>query len=456
MKIMMARPQPSPETIGLQHLMVVEPLELEILGALKRASDTVVIVDMILEKKPFEWFLAEHTPDVLCVTGYITNVSTMKTYCRMAKELFPGVVCIVGGVHCEVCPEDFDCEEIDYRVVRNAACVFTALLHHIEHKTELPDGVLVRGNSLGNTPLPPFDFRAPFADRRLVERYRKNYFYIFSRRVALIKASYGCPYQCSFCFCRVITRDGYFRKPLDDILEELEQLQETEIYIVDDDFLFDARWLQQFIDEVTRRRIRKRYLVYGRADFIASHPDIMRQLAEIGLKTVIIGFESFSDEELGKYNKKISSSLYKKTMETLRRNKIDVFATIIIPPEWDENDFRHMVRAVKSLKIHFVNLQPLTPLPKTGIHFPSDKILLDKEKYEQWDMAHVAIRPSKLSVADFYRQILHAYQAILYRPATLWKHIVSYPPDMLWKMLVGGYRVTRQYKKKIKEAQRHA
>ena len=456
MKILMIRPKPSPETIGLQYLMVVEPLELEILGALKRKTDSVVIVDMILEKKPLEHFLIEHKPDVLCITGYITNVNTMKEYCRTAKKMFPKIVCVVGGVHCEVCPEDFECEEIDYRVVRNAATIFTRLLNHIECNTGLPEGVFAKGQSLENTPLPPFDFYAPFADRSLVERYRKHYFYIFSRRVALIKTSYGCPYQCSFCFCRVITRDAYHRKPLDEIMEELEQIKETEIYIVDDDFLFDARWLQRFVDEVKRRNIHKHYLVYGRADFIAAHPQMMHQLAEIGLKTVIVGFESFSDKELDTYNKKTSVALYQETMKVLHREKIDVFATIILPPDWDKTDFRHMVRAIKSLGIHFVNLQPLTPLPKTDVSFPSEQVLLDKQKYEQWDMAHIAVRPSKLSVPEFYRQILKAYNSILYHPATLWKYIISYSPVMLWKMLVGGYRVSKQYKQKIKESERYA
>jgi len=36
MKILMVRPRPTSRTIGLQHLMIVEPLELEVLASLKR------------------------------------------------------------------------------------------------------------------------------------------------------------------------------------------------------------------------------------------------------------------------------------------------------------------------------------------------------------------------------------------------------------------------------------
>lgn len=456
MKILMVRPKPSPETIGLQHLMVVEPLELEILCALKRDSDSVVIVDMILEKRTFESFVIEHKPDILCVTGYITNVSTIVSYCTSAKKISDKIITVVGGVHCEVCPEDFEHESIDFRVVRNAAVIFTDLLNHIDKKTELPKGVFRKEDSIVNTALPPYNFSIPFPNRNSVAQYRDKYFYIFHDKVALVKTSFGCPYQCSFCFCRIITEGKYHQRPLNEIIHELEQIKETEIYIVDDDFLFDRKWLQSFISEIKKRNIRKHFLVYGRADFIAKNFDIMHELAQIGLQTVIVGFESFSDKELNNYNKNISVEMYKETMAVLHREKIEVFATIIIPPDWDKSDFKNMVAVIKSLGIHFVNLQPLTPLPKTEVSFPEEQIIIDKRNYPQWDLAHISVQPTKLSVAEFYREILNAYNSILYSPRVLWKYLTTYRPAMLFKMLVGGYRVTKQYKKKIKEAEKHA
>jgi hopanoid C-3 methylase len=456
MKILMVRPKPSSETIGLQHVMIVEPLELEILCALKRDKDTVVVLDMILEKRTFESFVIEHQPDVLCVSGYITNVSTIISYCQSARLLSESITTIVGGVHCEVCPEDFEHEAIDFRVVRNAAMIFTDLLNHIELNTELPKGVFRKGDTLKTVQLPAFDFRVPFPDRDSVARYRESYFYIFHDKVALIKTSFGCPYSCSFCFCRVITDGKYIQRPLSDVLLELEQIKEREIYIVDDDFLVDKKRLQEFISEIRKRNIQKHYLIYGRADFIAQNPDVMQELAAIGLKTVIVGFESFSDKVLDAYNKKTSVEMNKETMKVLQQNKIECFACIIIPPEWDKQDFRNMVKVVKSLGIHFVNLQPLTPLPKTGISFHEDQIIISRNNYEKWDLAHVTVQPLKLSVPEFYKEILKAYSSILYSPKVLWTYLTTYKPAMLFKMLVGSFKVSNQYRKKIKEARKNA
>jgi radical SAM superfamily enzyme YgiQ (UPF0313 family) len=456
MRILFVRPDNSRETIGLQHLMVVEPLELEILYALIRENDSAEIIDMLLEKQPIDYFIRKFNPDVFCVTGYITNVLRITEYCKIAKSINPEIITIVGGVHCEVCPEDFESGYIDFRVVRNAAVTFTDLLNHIEYQLELPSGILKTDENITLANLPPFDFKIPNANRQSVKRYRSKYFYIFSDRVALIKTSFGCPFNCSFCFCTVITQGKYFQRDLKEVMEELEQLEEKEIYIVDDDFLADKTRISMFIQEVRKRKIEKNYLVYGRADFIANNADLMKELAAIGLKTVIVGFESFFEKDLEKYNKNTKVDLYKQTMQVLRINQIDCFATLIVSPDWDKADFKKMVQSVKDLGIHYVNLQPLTPLPKTNFESPVESLLIKKTEYDKWDLAHVSIQPTKMSVAGYYKEILKAYNSILFQPVILLKYLVSYSPKMLYRMLMGSIRVGNQYKRKIKEASKYA
>jgi hopanoid C-3 methylase len=456
MKILFVRPEISPETIGLQHLMVVEPLELEMMYALIRENDTAKIIDMILEKKSFGYLVREYQPDIICLTGYITNVSTIKTYCLAAKRISSHIKTIVGGVHCEVCPEDFEDLSVDFRVVRNAAKVFAALLNHIEYNTTFPTGVLREGESLNPSILPDFDFDVPFPAREATRKYRKHYFYIFQDKVALIKTSFGCPYKCLFCFCTVITSGRYHQRSIDQVMDELEQITEKEVYIVDDDFLADKNRLQIFVDEIRKRRIEKKFLVYGRADFIAKNPSIMHELALAGLKTVIVGFESFIDDDLMRYNKNTMASEYVETMRVLRDEGIECFATIIVSPYWTNDDFRRMENAVLALGIHYVNLQPLTPLPKTGVHYPEEQLLIKRSEFEKWDLAHISIQPTRMSEEEFYREVLRSYYTILFKPWILMGYLFKHKPSMLLKMIKGSMRVSRQYREKIKEARSHA
>ena len=97
--------------------------------------------------------------------------------------------------------------------------------------------------------------------------------------------------------------------PVEELEWEIEELKESNIYIVDDDFLYDEKRLWTFVNEIKRRDIKKKYICYGRSDFIASHEELMKALKEIGLYYVLVGLESISDKQLKKYDKHSDSTL---------------------------------------------------------------------------------------------------------------------------------------------------
>ncbi len=427
--------------------MVVEPLELEILATLIKRDHEVEIVDMILEKRSLNHFLEIIKPDVLCITGYITHIPVILEYCRIAKEKH-SLITIAGGVHIEKFPEDIDNQYIDYRIVRNATTAFPNLIKYICKKSDFPVGVLRSGEKLNEDKLPDYDFYVPVPDRSLTTKYRNKYFYVTHNRVALIKTSFGCPYSCRFCFCRKITGDKYFARPLKDVMEELETIREKEVYIVDDDFLLNRERINEFISLLKQRKIDKRYLIYGRADFIASNPEIIKSFRSVGLRTIIVGLESFEDAELNDYNKKTNSSINKLAMQILNKNKVDCYAAIIIPPSWDKSIFIKASKIMRELGIKFVNLQPLTPLKGTGIEISDDSLLIKRDDFARWDLAHVTIRPEKMSVMDFYKSILWLYKKVIYNPRNL-IYNTKYPLKMQLKLVTGMIKVHNQYRKQI-------
>jgi radical SAM superfamily enzyme YgiQ (UPF0313 family) len=465
MRILLARPRPSPDTIGLQHVMIVEPLELEVLGGLARArGHECRIADFILERKSLERVLGEFKPDLLAVTGYITNVPEMIDCCRRAKALLPAVRTVAGGVHCEVCPEDLDDPAVDFRVVRNAVLAFPALVDALagtgsqrgNRPIEVP-GVLLRGQAMSESSLPPLDYSFPRPDRSLTAAYRKRYFYIFHDKVALMKTAFGCPYTCEFCFCRRITRGAYAERPLEDVIAELASIPEREIYIVDDDFLVSRARVRAFLDALDSAGIHKRYLIYGRADFIASNPDLIREFKSRGLRTVIVGLESFFDHELARYSKGTSASVNEKALGILKENSVDCFATVIAAPDWGTEEFKACADRLIALGVNYVNLQPYTPLPGAressgGASADEAKLLVSRSDYHKWDLAHLTMKPEKLSPAEYYRQMVALYRRVLFKPAYLKDYLFKYKPRMWLKMLAGSLRVSLQYAQKIREA----
>jgi radical SAM superfamily enzyme YgiQ (UPF0313 family) len=436
MKILLIRPKPDSRTIGLQHVMVVEPLELLYVGSVLKPHHDVKLYDMILEKLSLEAILEEEQPDAVAMSGYIAHVQVIKDYAQRVKAYFENSqkpLVIVGGVHAEVLAEDFLHPSIDYILASNG-------LENIVHITNgsVPKGI-IRGGKLFN-PTPPLPAR------ELCERYQHQYYYMFHRPCHLIKTSYGCPYHCSFCFCKEITDGQYVQRTVEGVLDELQTLPHEEVYIVDDDFLFDAQRLEEFIHGVKARKLNKRYLVYGRADFIAKHPELMAKLKDIGLRAVIVGLESCSDEELKTYDKSSSTDHSITALAVLRALDIDCYGTFIVGLDWDQNDFRALKKFIIEQKLQFVNLQPLTPMPGTPLYDIYEKQLwVKREDYYLWDMAHAVVKPSKLSLRVYYYEIVKLYYATTVRPSMILRALSRYPLRDNLVLFLGANRVMLQY-----------
>lgn len=450
MNVLLVRPRPDAETIGLQHVMVCEPLELEYLAANVPADLTgrvnVRIIDLILEKRPLEEFLRNQSPDLVVFTGYITHVGTIKTLAALVRRVCPGALTAVGGVHAEVVPEDFEHPALDFVYSRNGIEAFRMTLSAM---AEGLDAGSIRQRLQGMGAKQTL-FRHNHPDRQATAQYRSRYYYMFHRPCALIKTSYGCPFDCSFCFCKEITDGRYFTRDLKDVVDELVSIAETEIYIVDDDFLFDPGRIRTFLEMLRERGIHKKFLVYGRADFVARNRELLTQFRDQGLQAVIVGLESIRRSDLDAYHKGTDININEAAVKVLQSLDIELYATLILPLDFSRQDFQDLSDWVRELGVRFVNLQPLTPLPGTAIFADYEpQLLYPRERYELWDMAHVILRPSQMSIRAFYWEIVKAYHRIILRPKHVRALIRRYG---LWnnlRLLAGSSRVTLQYLRKV-------
>lgn len=459
MNVLLIRPRPPSETIGLQHVMVCEPLELEYAAANVDVPEAnITILDMILEKKPLSHFLGLYQPEVVGLTGYITHLNVIKGYARQIKKLMPHCLVVVGGVHGEVLPQDVEDPSIDAVLESYALEAFNQLLLRVQsHRLTASDQHLdeLMGDIKG---IYQPGFRQPkassfvhaFPDRTKTARYRHQYYYMFHRPCALMKTSFGCPYQCTFCFCRQITGNQYFTRPLEEVLDELEQITEEEIYIVDDDFLASKERVLNFCRGLEERQIQKKFLVYGRADFIASHPKVISQFRQRGLQAVIVGLESSREEDLDTYHKQTSREENERAVRVLQQHHVAVYATMILDPDFTKVDFRHLGQWLKKMDLMFVNLQPLTPLPGTPLYEEyRNRLMVPVTAVEKWDLAHLVIQPSNMSVRQYYIQLLSLYFKITLRPKNVIAMIRQYGFRSTLSLSIGSSHITRQYITKI-------
>ncbi|NLC02733.1 MAG: radical SAM protein [Tissierellia bacterium] len=430
--------------------MICEPLELEYLvsNVPKEISNMVdlKIIDMIIEKESYESIIERESPEFIVFTGYITHVNLIKDLSKVAKMLLKNVKTGVGGVHAEVVPEDFNSPYIDFIYNSNGIDSFNETLIGLVGKKsidEIKNNIIKIGPKKTN-----FNYNHP--NRKSTDKYRKSYYYMFHNPCALIKTSFGCPYNCSFCFCKEITDGKYFTRDMEDVMDELEGISEEEIYIVDDDFLHSPKRLDLFINSLKARNINKKYLVYGRADFIVENEDLLSRLKDSGLQAVIVGIESVRSQDLKDYQKGTTKEINEKAIKILQNLDIELYATLIIPLDFTKRDFNQLTEWLKTLNVRFVNLQPLTPLPGTDIfHQYIDKLLVKREDHEVWDMAHVILKPEHMTIRKFYMEILKSYYKVVMRPKHVIALIKKYGWKENWKMLMGSSFVSWQYLKKI-------
>jgi len=453
MKILLIRLKPDNETIGLQHVMICEPLEFEYLIGNNDSEADIEIVDFIIEKKPLEDFIINRKLDMVVFSGYISHVNRIADSARIVKNINGNIKVFVGGVHAEVNPGDFSSGDIDFVACANGIDTFNEVVDClIEGKSSNPEiiegvnGLYSPGRKAvkKNT----FDYKHP--DRSSVSKYRDKYYYMFHNPCALIKTSFGCQYNCKFCFCKEITDGQFYQRELADIMDELESIEEQEIYIVDDNFLFDRERLLEFCDMLEARQLNKRFLVYGRADFIAGNEDVIQRFKAVGLRAVIVGIESYRENDLDHYNKNSSVEINERAIEVLKEHEVELYATLIIPLDFKKSDFRNLGKWLREKGVIFVNLQPLTPLKGTDLYEGYRKsFIIDESEYEKWDMAHVVLRPEYLSVRAFYFHLLMTYYRVIMGPKNVFKLIGRYGIKENVKMFIGSSCVSFQYVKKI-------
>ena len=194
------------------------------------------------------------------------------------------------------------------------------------------------------------------------------------------------------------------------MLDELEQIEEENVFIVDDDFLVSKERVWAFLEGLDRRGIKKHYIAFGRADFIAENEDLMIAMKERGFDAFFVGIESFKNSELLDYTKKSNVETNIKAVGVLERNGLQCYSGLIVSEDWVKEDFDTLITYLNSFEHPLVNIQPITPMPGTPLFSEYGyEIEADRLDFGLWDMAHVVFKPVNMKKRWYYYHIIRAY-----------------------------------------------
>ncbi|MDE3130961.1 MAG: cobalamin-dependent protein, partial [Acidobacteriota bacterium] len=130
MRILFINPPAGSLTIGLRRLAKMEPLALEILAAALPGHD-VRILDMDLHRD-LARTLRQFRPDVVGASAQIVQTYSARAALRLAKQVDPSVLTLVGGHHASLCPDDFRAEYIDAAVIGEGVAPLREIVESLE------------------------------------------------------------------------------------------------------------------------------------------------------------------------------------------------------------------------------------------------------------------------------------------------------------------------------------
>jgi radical SAM superfamily enzyme YgiQ (UPF0313 family) len=263
-------------------------------------------------------------------------------------------------------------------------------------------------------PYMPHPDTLPLPDRSVVAHLRHRYYYLMHRPVATLKTAWGCWYRCNFCYTWTITGGTPYARSPESIVAELKGLEAREVYIVDDIFLINPTRLAKLAELLRREGIRKNYLVYARADFIAANEPVIAEWAELGLKAVFIGLEAVTDAELEGMNKETRAEENLEAIRVLQRHGIDIYGSLIPQPDYTVEDWRRLRTFIRRAGLYYLNISPLVPLPGTSAYETyRDRLIVPRDAHGLWDLSHAVVQ-TRLPLKEHYRQLLITYASVIF------------------------------------------
>lgn len=429
LKVLLIRPKYSSLVANL------EPLSLEYLAGLCR---DLKIECEILDEYQHSWFfrynrivrkIKKNGYNFIGFTANANTVDYIKERARQLKKTFKDITIMVGGPEAELNYKDFCTDDIDLVYHDNGLQTLKNMWESNlkEDILEAQSGICYKRENKWiikekGDPVNGFIVKP---DRSEFYRGLKKNFIFLKGKYALIKASFSCPFHCSFCYCTKMNGGIYTERNIDEVIEDIESIDHDKIWFVDDTFFFDKERVKLFCEKIIEKGIKKQFMAYSRADFIAENPDILPLAYRAGFRDLLIGLEAVSDEQLKEYNKQTSKNDNVLAIKHCHENNIVCNGLFVMSHKATKQDFRKLIEFIKENNLLWMVFGIFTPYKGTD-DYEQYKDQLVNFKSKNRDGLHVTIPPEHMS-------------AFMFQMRYYWLHVLTYPKILVRTLFHSAY-----------------
>lgn len=321
----------------------VSPLALPTVAALTPDNYNITIVDEEIQ----DLDLDGSTPDIVGLTAIIPNIK--RGYAIADAFRAKGVTVVMGGAQVSFNVEE-SLAHADSVVIGEAEGAWEQCLKDFEAGILKKTYTAPQRPAFVTSPLPRWDLVAT------------------AKVMALgVQVSRGCPYKCDFCLVRNLFGERHRYRDIDNVIEEISRLPKKQISFVDDNLTARKPYARELMKRL--KPLKVSWMCQASLD-VANDEQLLRDMAEAGCTSILIGFESVNPrslDETHKFHNRIGQ--YEEAVKRIHGAGIHVVGSFIVGFEADDlSAFDRVYEFTERNNISFIMLNVLTAYPGTDLY----------------------------------------------------------------------------------------
>lgn len=395
-----------------------------IAGSLQKAGYEVRIYDAMSKFHTFDDIksnIEEFCPDAVGSTAYTSSIYDAIGVLKIAKEINPGIVTFLGGIHPTFCWEEILNENgsiVDFVVRGEAEITTSELLNSIfeGREPDVPGIAYIRNGKPFCTRERPliFDLDSIPTAWDLIEWKDYSFKTKKNSTLAVVSSSRGCTQRCTFCSQRLFWRQSWrARSPL-NFVDELEYLNRTYgvnvAMIADETPTFDRERWENILDLLIERDLDLELLMETRVDDILRDKNIMDKYVKAGILHIYVGAESASQDTLDRYKKDLKIEESKQAIDLINKAGIISETSFVLgmPDETPES----IDAALKLSQYYNPDLAfflAIAPWPYSDI-YKELAPFVEEYDYSKYNLIEPIVKPNNMTREELNRHLLRAFK----------------------------------------------
>lgn len=346
--------------------------------------------------------MTRFSPGLAVVATSTPSVYSDVEFAAQVKEELIDSFVILVGVHVSALPEETLAlnHSVDAIAVGEYEHTILELAEQLENKNSLSEieGLVYRDSSdpkkiIANPKRPDIANldETPWASRTYKKYLNyKNYFYSGNLYPLIVfNTSRGCPHRCSFCvYPQIFTGHRFRCRSTGDVVDEIEYVVKEfsplgEIMFEDDTLTIDEKRTMELCEEILRRNIKVRWSCNARVQLGL---ETMKLMKKSGCRSLLVGFESGSQDVLNGMRKGNKLPIYEQFMNDTRRAELLVNGTFLVGcPGENKKTMRATIELAKRLKPDVAQFFPVMVYPGTAMYDDyQQKGYIDSDNFRDW------------------------------------------------------------------------